>query len=112
MLVSSNVKRLSKHKIKNGLIRHHNAKHVVTEINNIKPSQCSTSTSIDDVKTVVNIVTHDNLIELLKETQKDLSVHESVMPELRDAIKNAIFLILTISYYLSLKRYRKSNKKV
>ena len=27
------------YKTKNGLIRHHNAKHVVTEINNIEPTQ-------------------------------------------------------------------------
>ena len=34
------------YKTKNGLIRHHNAKHVVTENYNIKPTQCSTSTPI------------------------------------------------------------------
>ena len=96
------------YKTKNGLIRHHNAKHVVTEINNIEPTQCSTSTPIDEVKTVLNTVSRDNLTELLKEIQEDLSANECFTPERRDAIKNTIFLILTISYYLPLKKYRKS----
>ena len=38
------------YKTKNGLIRHHNAKHVVTEINNIKPTQYGTSTPTDVMK--------------------------------------------------------------
>lgn len=53
-------------KTKYGLISHHNEKHVVTEINNIRPKQCRTSTQTDEVKTVANPVSHDNLTELLK----------------------------------------------
>ena len=83
MWVSSSVKLVSKHKTKNGLIRHHNAKHVVTEINNIESTQCSTSTPIDEIKTVLITAGHDNLTELLKEIQEDLSVNECVTPELR-----------------------------
>ena len=79
------------YKTKNGLIRHHNAKHVVTEINNIEPTQYSTSTPIDVMKTVVNTVSHDNLTELLKEIQKDLSVDESFTLQFRDAIKKYNF---------------------
>ena len=76
------------YKTKNGLIRHHSAKNVVTEINNIEPTQYSTSTTIDMVKTVVNTVSNDNLTELLlKEIQDDLSVDECFIPELRDAIR-------------------------
>ena len=77
------------YKTRNGLIRHHNAKHVVTKINNIEPTQYSASTPIpiDVVKKVVNTVWHDNLAELLKEIQDDLSVDECFIPELRDAIK-------------------------
>ena len=52
-----NGKRVSKHTKKKCLIRHHNAKHVVTKIKNIiQPTQCSTSTPIDQVKTVLNTV--------------------------------------------------------
>ena len=42
---------------------------MVTEINNIEPTQYSASTPIpiDVVKTVVITVSHDNLTELLKE---------------------------------------------
>ena len=60
------------YKTKNGLIRHHNAKHVVTENYNIEPTQCSTSTPIPEVKMVVNTLSQDNLTELLKEIQEDL----------------------------------------
>ena len=77
---------------------------MVTEINNIEPTQGSTSTPIDEVKTVVNTASHDNLTELLKEIQEDLSANECFTPELRDAINNTIFLMLTISYYLPLKK--------
>ena len=51
------------YKTKNGLIRHHNAKHVVTENYNIESTQRSTSTPIDEVKTVVNTLSQDNLTE-------------------------------------------------
>ena len=96
------------YKTKNGLIRHHSAKHVVFEINNIEPTQYSMSTPIVVVKNVLNTVNRDNLTELFKEIQEDLSVDEFFPPELRDAIKNSIFVTLTISYYWQLKRYRKS----
>ena len=81
------------YKTKNGLIRHLNAKHVVTEINNTEPTQYSTSTpvSIDVMKTVVNTVSHENLTELLKEFQDELSVDECFTPELLDAIKKYNF---------------------
>ena len=59
-------------KTKNGLICHHNAKHVVTENYNIQPTQCSTTTPIPEVKMVVNTLSQDNLTELLKEIQEDL----------------------------------------
>ena len=49
---------------------------MVTEINNIEPTQRSTSTPIDEVKTVVNTASRDNLTELLKEIQEDLSTDE------------------------------------
>ena len=45
-------------KTKTGLIRHHNAKHTVTEINNTEPTQCITSTPLDEVKAFVNTVRH------------------------------------------------------
>ena len=62
---------------------------MVREINNIEPTQYSTSKPIpiDVVKTVVNTVSHDNLTELLKEIQDDLSLDECFTPELRDAIR-------------------------
>ena len=63
---------------------------------------------MDEVKTVVNIVNHNNLTGLLKEIQENLLVNECFAPERCDAIKNTIFLILTISYYLPIKRYRKN----
>ena len=47
---------------------------------------------IDEVKTVVNTLSQDNLTELLKEIQEDLSVDECLTPELRDAIKKYNFL--------------------
>ena len=77
----------------NGLIRRHNAKHVVREINNIEPAQYSTSEPIpiDVVKTVVTTVSHDNMKELLKEIQGDLSVDKCFTPELPDAIKKYNF---------------------
>ena len=82
------------YKTKNGLIRHHNAKHVVTENYNIEPTQCSTSTPIDEVKQlqVVNTLSQDNVTQLLNEIQEDLSVDECFTPELRDAIKKYNFL--------------------
>ena len=43
------------------------------------------------VKTVVDNVSHDNLTELLKEIQNDLSVDECFTPELRDVIKKYNF---------------------
>ena len=46
------------YKTKIGLVRHHNAKHLVTEISNTEPTPCSTSTPIDE------------------EVQEDLSVDE------------------------------------
>ena len=81
------------YKTKSGLICHHKVKHVVTEINNIEPTQYNTSTPIpiDVVKTVVNTVSHDNLTELLKEIQDDLSLDECFTPELRDAIRKYNF---------------------
>ena len=81
------------YKTKNGLIRHHNAKHVVTEINNIiEPTQFSTSTPTDELKTVVNTVSQDSLTELLKEIQEDLLVDKCFILELYDAIKKYNFL--------------------
>ena len=82
------------YKTKNGLIRHHNAKHVITENYNIEPTHCSTSTPIDEVKQlqVVNTLSQDNLTQLLNEIQEDLSVDECFTPELRDAIKKYNFL--------------------
>ena len=80
------------YELKNGLIHHQNTKHVVTEINNIiETTQYSTSTPIDEVKTVVNTVSQDNLTERLKEIQEYLSVDECFTPELRDAIKKIRF---------------------
>ena len=77
----------------NGLIRYHNAKHVVREINNIEPAQYSTSEPIptDVVKTVVTTVSHDNMKKLLKEIQGDLSIDECFTPELPDATKKYNF---------------------
>ena len=92
------------YKTKNGLISHHNGKHVVTEINNIEPTQYSTSTSIDVVKTVANTVSHDNLSELLKEIQEDLSVDECFTPELRHAIKNYNFRDTDNQLLLAIKK--------
>ena len=93
------------YKTKNGLIRHHNAKNVVTEINNIEPTQYSTSTTIDMVKTVVNTVSNDNLTELLlKEIQEDLSVDECFIPELRDAIKKYSFRDTDNQLLLAIKK--------
>lgn len=58
---------------KNRLSHHPNAKQVVAEINNItEPRQCSTSTLIDEVKTVINTVSHDNFTKLLKKIREDL----------------------------------------
>ena len=51
------------YKTRSRLIRHHNTKHVVTEINIIEPKQCSASTTIVEVKTVVNTLSQDNLTE-------------------------------------------------
>ena len=96
-------------KTKIGLIRHHSA-NVVTEINNIEPTQHSTSTPIpiDVVKTAVNTVSQNNLTELLKQIQDNLSVDECFTPKLRDAMKKYNFHDTEISYCLQLKRYRKS----
>ena len=78
---------------KNRLSHHPNAKHVVAEINNItEPRQCSTSTLIDEVKTVINTVSQDNLTELLKKIQVDLSAEECFTPEFCDRIKKYNFL--------------------
>ena len=79
------------YKTKNRLIRHHNTKHVVTEISNIKPTQCSTSATIDEVKTVVNTLSKDNVTELLQEMQELLLVNECLTPELYDVMKNTKF---------------------
>ena len=81
------------YKTKNRLICYHNTKHVVTEINNIKPTQCSTSATIDEVKTVVNTLSKDNVTELLQEIQEVLLVneYECLTPELHDVMKNTKF---------------------
>ena len=92
------------YKTKNGLIRHHNAKHVVTENYNIEPTQCSTSTPIDEVKTVVNTLSQNNLTELLKEIHEDLLVDECFTPELRDAIKKYNFLDTNNQLLLAIKK--------
>ena len=78
------------YKTKNGLILHPSSKHMVTKIN-IEPTQYSTSTPINVVKTVINTVSHDNLTKLLKEIQEDLSADECSAPEIRDTIKKYNF---------------------
>ena len=95
---------LKTYKTKNGLIRHQNAKHVVTENCNIEPIQCSTSTPTGEVKTVVNTLSQDNLTELLKEIQEDLSVDECFTLELRDAIKKYNFLDTDNQLLLTIKK--------
>ena len=100
------------YKTKNGLIRHHNAKHVVTEINNIKPTQYGTSTPIDVMKTAVNTVSHDNLIELLKKILEDLSVDECFTTEPRDAMKKYNFRDTDNELLLAIKKiYEKYIKR-
>ena len=94
-------------KTKNGLIHHHNSKHVVTQNYNIEPTQCSTSTPIDEVKTVINTLSQDNLTELLKEIQEDLSVDECFTLELRDAIKKYNFLDTDNQLLLAIKKIHK-----
>ena len=100
------------YKTKNGLIRHHNAKHVVTEINNIKPTQYGTSTPTDVMKTAVNTVSHDNLIELLKKILEDLSVDECFTTEPRDAMKKYNFRDTDNELLLAIKKiYEKYIKR-
>ena len=79
---------------------------MVREINNIEPTQYSTSKPIpiDVVKTVVNTVSHDNMKELLKEIQGDLSVDECFTPELRDAIKKCNFRDTDNQLLLAIKK--------
>ena len=96
------------YKTKSGLIRHHNAKHVVTEINDTEPTQYSTSTPIpiDVVKTVVNTISRDGLTELFKEIQDDLSVDECFTPELYDAIKKYNFRDTDNQLLLAIKKIK------
>ena len=92
------------YKTKNGLIRHHNTKHGITENYNIEPTQCSTSTLTAEVKMVLNTLSQDNLTELLKEIQKDLSVDEYFTLELRDAMKKYNFLDTDNQLLLAIKK--------
>ena len=85
---------------------------MITEINNIKPTQYGTSTSIDVVKTVVNTVSHDNLTEILKKILEDLSVDEFFTPELGDAMKKYNFRDTDNELLLAIKKiYEKYIKK-
>ena len=96
------------YKTKNGLIRHHNAKRVVTENCNIQPTQCRTSAPIDEVKTVVNTLSEDNLTELLKEIQEHLSVDKCFTPEFPDAMKKYNFLDTDNQLLLDIKKIQKT----
>ena len=89
----NNVKCVSKYtKQLNRRIHHHNAKHLVTEIKHRDPTQCNTSTPIDELKAVVNTVSHNNVTKLLKEIQENSSVGDCFTSELHDAIKIYNFL--------------------
>ena len=92
------------YKAKNGLIRDRNAKHGVTENYNIEPTQYSTSTPIDEVKMVVNTLSQDNLTELLKEIQEDLSADECLTLELCNAIKKYNFFDTDNQLLLAIKK--------
>ena len=77
---------------------------MVTENYNIEPTQCSTSTPIDEVKTVINTLSQDNLTELLKEIQEDLSVDKCFTSELCDATKKYNFLDTDNQLLLAIKK--------
>ena len=96
------------YKTKNGLIRHHNGKRVVTENFNIQPTQCSTSAPIDEVKTIVNTLSQDNLTELLKEIQEYLSVDKCFTPEFPDAMKKYNFLDTDNQLPLDIKKIQET----
>ena len=96
------------YKTKNGLIRHHNAKRAVTENFNIQPTQCSTSAPIDEVKTIVNTLSQDNLTELLKEIQEYLSVDKCFTPEFPDAMKKYNFLDTDNQLPLDIKKIQET----
>ena len=63
------------------------------------------------VKTVVDTVSHDNLTELLKEIQNDLSVDECFTPELRDVIKKYNFRDTNNQLLLAIKKIQEKYVK-